>query len=124
MNFADAFSIWLVFLLTGGSPRIWNKTVRQQHVASLIYQLAEVLRSMGNGGTFLETVGDGWRRSNSAMPFFSEFQLQVNRFDQHRFDQHQIAIALANATLAPFIQPSTRKTADALFTRSAAFYPV
>ena len=53
--------ILLVFLLIGASPRIWRKTVRQQHVASLLYRLAEVLHSTGSGGTFF---GDdrNWRK--------------------------------------------------------------
>ena len=49
----DPFLIWLVFLLTGASPRLWSKTVRQQHVASLLYSSAEVLHSMGSGGSCL-----------------------------------------------------------------------
>lgn len=61
VTFVDTFLIWLAFLLIGASPRIWSRTARRQHVASLLYQLAEVLRSMGNGGTFF---GDKARMSS------------------------------------------------------------
>ena len=57
MTFFDAFSTLLFFLLIGASPRIWRKTVRRRHDASLQNQFAEVLRSMGSGGTSLVMFG-------------------------------------------------------------------
>ena len=121
------------------SPRTWSKTARRQHVASLLYQLAEVLRSMGSGATFL---GDQERsrlkgEDRRSAVLYSESQLSPGQHHMSGDFKFQLpGPANSGGSNCPistlFIQPPPlifpprwtlrlHKAADALFTRSTLF---
>lgn len=121
MSFVDAFWILLYFPLIVAFPRIWRKTARRQHVASPLYQLADVLHSMGSGGT---SFGDVWnwrenfghkthnsdfglRRRHAQMPHKLRFHLCFFFFVLWSKPHAQLPTCLDKCT--PFNQPYAHK---------------
>lgn len=133
MSFVDAFWILLYFPLIVAFPRIWRKTARRQHVASPLYQLADVLHSMGSGGTSFGNVWN-WRENFGHKTHNSDFGLRRRHAQMpHKLRFHLCFFffcSLVKATCAAsnllrqmhsFQSTIRTQTADVLFTRPTLF---